>query len=99
MRKGRKPEAKAAEVKCMSLGVEKKDFSNIPKSITFISLQLYFPIYCVSVFLEVGQAGVGVGSSFYSPCILWVSWCFSSFKEGCFFFFLFFLFSSSRLFV
>lgn len=55
----RKLEAQTAQTKCTSHGVHKRDFWNIPKSISFLSSLLRFPTYFVSVFLEVGWPGKG----------------------------------------
>ena len=81
----RKLEAQTAQTKCTSHGVHKRDFWNIPKSVSFLSSLLRFPTCYVSVFLEVGGLGKGA-SSFSSPCILWAvfegSWCSSSSEQG-----------------
>lgn len=55
----RKLEAQTAQTKCTSHGVHKRDFWNIPKSVSFLSSLVRFPTCCVSVFPEVGWPGEG----------------------------------------
>lgn len=55
----RKLEVQTAQAKWTSHSVEKEDLCNIPKSVSFLSSLLCFPIYCVSVYLEVGWPAEG----------------------------------------